>query len=345
MKTNLLPFILFFSFFFSNSYAQEFKLGKVSIAELEEKEHPKDPSAVAAILFKKGEVRFEYTQEQGFDLLIEVKTRIKIYKKEGYSWANFLINYQDHSQFKESIVFDDAATYNLINGKIEKTKLKSDGEFTEKINKYWTQKKIAMPNVKEGSIIEFSYVLKSPGISEMREWAFQTAIPVNYSELKTYIPEYLVYKPIQKGYIFPKVTQVSNNTKMNYTYSTNPTIGLGGTLTKGARSNEELSFIETVTTYTASNLPAMKEEAYVNNIDNYTSSISHELSSTKYPNTALNIIPPIGNPWLKPFIIMMILAQNSIRRAILMTILLNCFLESIFKMSALQRYSIMSNRM
>ena len=286
MKTKLLPFILFFSFFFYNSNAQEFKLGKVSIAELEEKVHPKDSSAVAAILFKKGEVRFQYSQERGFELLIEVKTRIKIYKKQGYDWANFLINYQDHNQYKESVVFDDAVTYNLINGKIEKTKLKSDGEFTEKINKYWSQKKIAMPNVKEGSIIEFSYVLKSPGITEMKEWAFQTAIPVNYSELKTYIPEYFVYKPIQKGYIFPKVTQVSNNTKINYIYSTNVSPGIGGE-GRSTRSNEELSFRETVTTYAASNLPPLKEEAYVNNIDNYTSSISHELSSTKYPNTAL----------------------------------------------------------
>lgn len=286
IKTKLLSFILLFAFFYSNSNAQEFKLGKVSMAELQEKVHPKDSSAVAAILFKKGEVRFEYSQEKGFDLVMEVKTRIKIYKKEGYSWANFLINYQDHSQYKESVVFDDAVTYNLINGKIEKTKLKSDGEFTEKINKYWSQKKIAMPNVKEGTIIEFSYVLKSPGITEMREWAFQTAIPVNYSELKTYIPEYLVYKPIQKGYIFPIVSQVSNNTKINYTYSTNPSPGMGGEA-RSTRSNEELSFMETITTYTASNLPAMKEEAYVNNIDNYTSSVSHELSSTKYPNTAL----------------------------------------------------------
>lgn len=65
MKTNLLAIILFFSFFYSNTNAQEFKLGKVSIAELEEKEHPKDPSAVAAILFKKGEVRFEYDQNKG----------------------------------------------------------------------------------------------------------------------------------------------------------------------------------------------------------------------------------------------------------------------------------------
>jgi len=46
--------IVFVVLFFSNVNAQEFKLGKVSVAELEEKEHPKDPSAAAAILLEMG---------------------------------------------------------------------------------------------------------------------------------------------------------------------------------------------------------------------------------------------------------------------------------------------------
>jgi hypothetical protein len=32
---------------------QDFKLGKVSVTELQEKSHPKDSAAVAAILFKR----------------------------------------------------------------------------------------------------------------------------------------------------------------------------------------------------------------------------------------------------------------------------------------------------
>ena len=83
MKTNLLAIILFFAMFCSSTNAQEFKLGKVSIAELEEKQHPKDPSAVAAILFKKGEVKFKYSESNGFEVYTVVQTRIKIYKKEG----------------------------------------------------------------------------------------------------------------------------------------------------------------------------------------------------------------------------------------------------------------------
>ena len=66
------------------------------------------------------------------------------------------------SNLKEDVSFSDAVTYNLVGGKIEKTKLKSEGEFNEKINKYWRRKKITMPNVKEGSIIEYEYTIRTP---------------------------------------------------------------------------------------------------------------------------------------------------------------------------------------
>jgi len=279
MKTNLLSFILFFAFFYSNSNAQEFKLGKVSLAELQEKEHPKDPSAVAAILFKKGEVKFEYTQSEGFVMFTEVDTRIKIYKKEGYDWANQNISYYLVGNSKELISISDAITFNLVNGKIEKTKLKSEGEFDENINKYWGQKKITLPNVKEGSVIEFHYTIKTKSLGSLREWYFQSNIPVNHSEFTTYIPEYFVYNTNKKGFIFPKTTTKSYSKSISLTSKERE-----GLLVKTNFQQGELTYLENQTNYLSENLPAMKEEAYVNNIENYTSSISHELAMTKFNN-------------------------------------------------------------
>ena len=282
MKFNKLIIGLFLMAIVLKTNAQEFKLGKVSVAELEEKEHPQDPSAVAAILFKKGEVRFEFNQDKGFEMVTVVKTRVKIYKKEGYDWANQTVQYYLGSNLKESVSFSDAVTFNLIDGKIEKTKLKSEGEFDEKINKYWGRKKVTMPNVKEGSVIEYEYSIKSPRISELKEWFFQTSIPVNYSEFITHIPEYFVYDPNPKGYIFPKVTVEKKQNTITYNYREQKDPGKS-VLTQS--SQEKLQFLETNTTYLAQNLPAMKEEVFVNNIDNYTASISHELAMTKFPNS------------------------------------------------------------
>jgi len=285
MKTNLLAIILFFAIFCSTINAQEFKLGKVSIAELEEKEHPKDPSAVAAILFKKGEVKFVYSESEGFQVVTTVKTRIKIYKKEGYEWANQKVRYYLDNNLNENVSFSDAVTYNLVGGKIEKTKLKSDGEFIEKINKYWGQKKIAMPNVKEGSVLEFGYIIKTNITSFLRDWEFQSNIPVNYSELITYIPEYYEYKSNQKGYLTIGRTVEKNRGSIIINGKERVEGRMGTSRTEF--SQDKIEFEETKTTYSAKDLPAMKDEAYVNNIDNYTSSISHELASSNFPNTPI----------------------------------------------------------
>ena len=281
MKLNKLIIPLFLIVFVLKINAQEFKLGKVSVAELEEKAHPQDPSAVAAILFKKGDVRFEYNQDKGFEMVTVVKTRVKIYKKEGYDWANQTVQYYLGSNLKESVSFSDAVTFNLIDGKIEKIKLKSEGEFDEKSNKYWGRKKVTMPNVKEGSVVEYEYTIRSPRISELKEWFFQTSIPVNYSEFITYVPEFFIYNPNLKGYIFPKVT-VEKNQKSMIIRSKNR---LAAYTSQTTFSQDNIDYLETMTNYLAKNLPAMKEESFVNNIENYTASVTHELAMTKFPNS------------------------------------------------------------
>lgn len=281
MKTNLLYIILFFAFFTSNSNAQDLRLGKVSIAELEEKEHPKNPAATAAIIFRKGEVTFKYDDNYGFQVVTDVKTRIKIYKKEGYHWANQEVRYYLDNTFNESVFFSNAVTYNLVGGKIEKTKLKSDGEFTEKINKFWGNKKIAMPNVKEGSVIEFEYVIKTGYMGSLRDWDFQTSIPVNYSELTTSIPEYYQYKTNQKGYL--SIAKTVEKGRGSFTINSKERTGVN--VVKTEFYQDKIDFDETRTTYLAKEVPAMKEEAYVNNVENYTTSISHELSLVDFPNS------------------------------------------------------------
>ncbi|MDR7209811.1 DUF3857 domain-containing protein [Flavobacterium piscis] len=263
--------------------AQEFKLGKVSIAELEEKVHPKDSSASAAILYKKGKARIEYDANEGFISLTEVEARIKIYKKEGYSWANQGVWYYNNSNITEKVSFTDVFTYNLVEGKIEKTKLKAEGVFDEVADKYRARKKITMPNVKEGSVIEYRYTIRTPNPNIIREWDFQTGIPVNYSEFITSIPEYYMFTPRQKGYIFPKMKTEKNSKSIIFTNKERTS----GHVITTSYSTDKVDYIEIKTTYTAQDFPAIKEEVYVNNIDNYVSSIQHELSMVKFPNSPL----------------------------------------------------------
>ncbi len=279
-KSSQIYFFIFISF---SGLSQSYDLGKVTVAELQEKEHPVEKNAEAAVLFDIGKSYFEFNINTGFKLITEVTTKIKIYKKEGYSFADIAIPVYVGGDERETVNFSKAYTYNLVNGKIEKTKLKSDGEFTEKVNKFWNKVKVSMPDVKEGSIIEYKYTVTSPFFTNLPEWYFQKSIPVNYSKFVTSVPEYFVYNPRVKGYIHPKITTASKTTTHNYTEKERS----GITVSRTNFSNEKMTYQESVNTYITEMLPSMKDEDFVANIKDYTSGVLHELSYIKYPNSPI----------------------------------------------------------
>lgn len=84
-RTLIISIVLVFTFM--KVKAQNFELGKVTIAELEEKVHPLDSSAAAAMIFNKGQVvLFDQGYSESF-----MQVKIKVYKKEGYYWSNFQV--------------------------------------------------------------------------------------------------------------------------------------------------------------------------------------------------------------------------------------------------------------
>lgn len=264
--------VLLIAISFSKVNAQKLELGKVSIAELEEKLHPIDSTAAAAILFNKARTFFTYDPKNGFSINTENTFRIKIYKKEGLKWANhkasYYVGYEHYND--DRVEFSDCATYNLENGKIVKTKLSGEGNFKTSINKYWKEAAITMPNVKVGSIVEFKYVLKSENIVEFPGFNFQKDIFVNYSEYTTQIPGFFVYKAIAKRsseLIFESKVERGS---LNYT------------LSDGTMRSESVNFEQAKNKYSAYNIPALKEEPFVDNIENYRLSINHELEKTQF---------------------------------------------------------------
>lgn len=235
--------------------AQDYKLGKVTVDELKEKNHPGDTSARAAILHKKQDIYFQIDGEGYWQLVTETEVKIKIYKKEGYNLANVQEIYYDFGK-GEKVTFSNAVTYNLVSGQVEKTKLKSDGEFKEKYSKYYSVKKITLPNVKEGTIIEYKVTKQSYNLTRLADYYFQFDIPVKYIDLRVTVPEYYVYNRVLMGYLNPKVSEeVLNSSVSNL---------------KNYRTLLQLN-----------DVPALKDEKYVNNINNYRSRIRFELSSRR----------------------------------------------------------------
>lgn len=252
--------------------AQNYELGKVTIAELKEKIHPKDSSAPAAILFKKGRTYFGYNKDVGFYANHVCEVKIKIYKKEGLSWADqkvrFYIGYEKLNE--DRLEFSEAVTYNLENGNIVKTKLDNQGTFKNKINQYWKEKTITLPNVKVGSVIEYKYVLRSENLGKFPDFDLQFNIPVDYFYYKTQIPEFYIYKPILIGGI-PLETEskfINGSQSFDNAYS----------------QTSSFSYKQIETFYTGKDVPALKEEPYINNLENYRGSIQQELERVRLPD-------------------------------------------------------------
>jgi hypothetical protein len=272
MKIKKLTFFLFIVLLFSNATAQEFELGKVSISELQEKVHPNDTSAIAAYLFQKGKTHFAYDGLTGWSIVYEYTCRIKIYKKEGLSWAtNHAFARKGYKKLKDDeLLFSKGVTYNLENGKIVKTKLASEGTFNIDYSEYWKEASITMPNVKVGSVIEYKYIQKSESILEFPVFNFQSTIPVNYGEYITETPTQLIYKTVRLGSheIHSEDKEVSGNIAF----------------LDEVHQPSSMELNKIVSKHWVKDVPALLEESYVDNIQNYKLSLHCELEKVMNDN-------------------------------------------------------------
>ena len=134
------------------------KFGKIDMAALKMTIYDQDTSASAVVLGDYGKSEIIYNTTKGsFDLIFDRHRRIKILKKDGYDWAEYSVSlYRDNSA-KEKITSLKGYSYNLVNGKIEKSKLGKSSIFEEKQSEHRSKKKFTMPNVKVGTVIEYSY--------------------------------------------------------------------------------------------------------------------------------------------------------------------------------------------
>lgn len=168
MKTTL-RFIFFaiISFtFHSIVFSKEpMKYGKVDMADMTMKSYPLDSTASAVILCNYGNftaLQFQYVQQ----------IRIKILKEEGKHWGDFQLPVGEKATVK-------GQTYNLENGKIVISKLKKESIYLEEKIKGRFTARVAMPDVKVGSIIDIEFYYSGlPSVFE-----FQETIPVRWSEL------------------------------------------------------------------------------------------------------------------------------------------------------------------
>lgn len=253
------------AFMFLNSTAQNkkyLKFGKVDPAELSMETYEADPEAGAVILFEREHIYFDFVQEK-LQLIFEVHRRIKILSSSETDQADIEIPYYAYSR-QEEIIAIKGMTYNLEGGEIVEYKMGRDAVFTDDINEYFSLKKFVLPNVKEGSVIEYSYRKTSERNSYVPSWYFQHAIPAKMSQ---------VYIDVPDGFNFDRV------------YRGNP---IDGFEVETAAYNPDFIDVPGIRhLYTGRNIPAMKEEPYTSTISNYVARLKLELTSLHLPKYSI----------------------------------------------------------
>jgi hypothetical protein len=263
----------------------DLKFGKVSPEDFNLSAHKFDTTAGAVYIADIGTADFEGNKKSWFSVHFKRQVRIKILNKNGFDAATFEIPLYDDNSVEEEIDRLRAVTYNLEDGKVVETKLEEKSIFKDKITKEWSVKKFTLPAVKEGSIIEVSYTIKSDRYFNLRSWEFQGQYPRLWSEYIARIPQCFNYVFLTQGYHPFHIKKQEMSYK---TYSIIENNGAGSPTTYTMRANVHDH------RWVMKDVPALKEERFITTLDNYTAKIQFQLSEYREPLVPRSVM---GN-WL-----------------------------------------------
>ena len=195
MKSFFITSFLTLLSFLALAHKDPAEFGQVRKADLTMKSYAHDTAAAAVILFDKGSTVL--TSLQSGHLTYKRHVRIKIFRKEAFEdWVNVTL-------FAERGTFSKlkGTTYNLEEDSVIKSEIDDKAIFKTRFNKYIDQIRFTLPNVKEGSVIEYNYIIK--GEIGVAPWQFQYSIPVVFSEYTVEVPGFFNMNYTIKGLISP----------------------------------------------------------------------------------------------------------------------------------------------
>lgn len=267
--------------------AQDVKFGKFSAEEISKKESKISPDATAEILFSSVRHTIDWNNNGDLENKTVVHTRIKIFDKDNVDpdilSVEIPLGKSTTTSDIEKLFSLKASTFNPENGQIKEIKLNKNDIFKKNIHKGLDQQTFTFPDVKNGSILEYTYEIISPFINTVDTWYFQREIPVVKSELLIETHEFLKYQADFRGQypINPKI----GSRKINGTYvsggfkESSAMNSMNSGSTPSRLQQNSYTYILDTKTYTAENLAPLKKEEYVLNPRNLLSSIQFELAS------------------------------------------------------------------
>ncbi|RPD46942.1 hypothetical protein DNI29_12335 [Hymenobacter sediminis] len=267
------------------------RFGKLDAKEAAELlARPAPDSASAEVLCDFGQSKIQGGQD-GFEIRFERTSRLLIRRRPGYDHATVrvLLYHDPKNGGREQIQQLKGFTYNLSGKELTKEPLRTEAVFSRKLNERLDEYAFTLPNVREGSILEFTYVLRSPFLFNLQDWQFQQEIPVRWSEYRVQIPGFLVYKELSHTY-WPFAVNETSVSSYNTAYRQKVEDSFGGS----AGLMEKSLSISTQAInrrWVQKDVPAFRDEPFLTTETDYLSRVDFELERIQFdPNQSPNYV-------------------------------------------------------
>ena len=231
-----------------------------------------DSTPRAVFLFDRGEVAFEDGRGNrgGFGIVFRRHTRILLLHRSAFSLATFTLSM--YRKGETSLEDFKGATYNLENGRVVTSDLDKSNIFKDR-NTNFDLEKIAFPNVREGSIIEYSFTIVYPSIGFIPPWTFQGGYPELWSEYDITVPRLFDYAVKIQGHekfvVDTVIAYNDNSPGLPYSISN-----------RSFFANQTVRHV-----WAQQNVPPLeKTEPYTTTLNNHISKLEFQLSAVRQNN-------------------------------------------------------------
>ena len=273
MSNRIFTIIFLFSILSSRYLSAQgqthFTFGKIASSDFKPTNNKIDSGANAVVLADVGNTSFEGDNQGFFTLIFKRSVRVKIINQNGIGIGSYRLFFRHNKEKFDRLYAIKATTYNLENGHIAETGLDEKSVYTEQYNRDFDMKKFSIPALKEGSIYDLEYVIKSPFNIRLKEWSFQGEYPCYWSEYTVTIPPPFHYMRSIKG----DTTFYINTTRNVFdSYLLKYENGPYQNQTYRATGNSvEQRWVK-------KDVPALYEEPYITSMKNYYAGVSFQLN-------------------------------------------------------------------
>jgi hypothetical protein len=212
----------------------------------------------------------------GWRVKFQKHRKLLIRNKNGFDAAKITLSFDPDENGPGRLWSLRASTYNLEGERVVKTEVDTGSIFLQKEEDGYVKERFSFPEVREGSILEYSYTVYSSSIYTLKSWYFQGAYPILKSEYSLTIPAVFNYVVSHQG-----MTPIERTVD-----SVQDTVDIG---------HYTVKVMDYTFHWVLKDVPAERDESYVFSKEEYVPGVSFQLSEYTDLRTRRRI--KVDNTW------------------------------------------------